>query len=37
MREGHGPLDSTQLWGVFSIAFIIILVALLLLATTTLH
>jgi hypothetical protein len=36
MRVGHGPLDATPLWAVFSIAFIV-LMALLLLATTALH
>jgi hypothetical protein len=36
MRYEHGPLDSAQLWTVFSVAFIV-LVALLLLAVTALR
>ena len=33
MREHHGPLDPTQAWRVFTIAFLVLL-SLLLLATT---
>ena len=36
MRDERGPLDSTQLWTVFTVAFIL-LVALLLLVTTALR
>jgi len=36
MRESHGPLDPTQSWRVFSIAFLV-LVTLLLLVTTALR
>jgi len=36
MREAHGPLDSRELWGVFTVVFIV-LVALLLLTTTALR
>lgn len=36
MKAGHGPLDLTQLWGVFSVALIVLL-ALLLLSVTALR
>lgn len=35
MREHHGPLDPTQAWRVFTIAYLVLL-SLLVLATTTL-
>jgi len=36
MRETHGPLDPTLSWRIFSIAFLV-LVVLLMLATATLR
>jgi hypothetical protein len=30
VKAGHGPLDSGQLWGVFSVALVVLLLLLLL-------